>query len=69
MLDPTLIWLFDSHLQAMHEVVAFYKKDTHIIVETFESIGFKAYGGKKAPYVWVQFPGRTSWEVFSEILH
>ena len=26
------------------------------------------YGGNDAPYVWVHFPGRDSWEVFSEIL-
>lgn len=52
----------------MHEVVTFYKENTQILVETFESLGFKTYGGKNAPYVWVQFPGRSSWEVFSEIL-
>jgi LL-diaminopimelate aminotransferase len=26
------------------------------------------YGGSNAPYVWVQFPGRDSWEVFQQIL-
>lgn len=52
----------------MHEVVTFYKENTQILVETFESLGFKTYGGKNAPYVWVQFPGRSSWEVFAEIL-
>ncbi|KAL8155765.1 hypothetical protein AgCh_000973 [Apium graveolens] len=26
------------------------------------------YGGKNAPYVWVHFPGQSSWDVFSEIL-
>lgn len=55
-------------LKAMHEVVAFYKDNTKILVETFESLGFKTFGGKNAPYVWVQFPGKSSWDVFSEIL-
>lgn len=70
MLDSTLKKLFASHfcLQAMHEVVTFYKENTQILVETFASLGFKTYGGKNAPYVWVQFPGRSSWEVFAEIL-
>ncbi|KAK6158259.1 hypothetical protein DH2020_005573 [Rehmannia glutinosa] len=55
-------------IKAMHEVVGFYKENTAIIVDTFESLGFKVYGGKNAPYVWVHFPGRSSWDVFSEIL-
>ncbi|XP_073309166.1 LL-diaminopimelate aminotransferase, chloroplastic-like [Primulina huaijiensis] len=55
-------------IKAMHEVVGFYKENTGIIVDTFDSLGFKVYGGKNAPYVWVHFPGQSSWEVFSEIL-
>jgi LL-diaminopimelate aminotransferase len=52
----------------MHETVAFYKDNTKILLETFKSLGFKTFGGKNAPYVWVQFPGKSSWDVFSEIL-
>lgn len=63
-----LACLSSEGLKAMHEVVGFYKENTDIIVETFNSLGFKVYGGKNAPYVWVQFPGRSSWDVFSEIL-
>lgn len=63
-----LACLSPEGLEAMHEVVGFYKENTDIIVETFNSLGFKVYGGKNAPYVWVQFPGRSSWDVFSEIL-
>ncbi|KAI5071058.1 hypothetical protein GOP47_0013309 [Adiantum capillus-veneris] len=36
--------------------------------QTFISLGFKAYGGADAPYVWVKFEGRTSWDAFSEVL-
>ena len=28
----------------------------------------QVYGGKDAPYVWVGFPGKPSWDVFAEIL-
>lgn len=52
----------------MKDLVQFYKENTAILVDTFESLGFKTYGGKNAPYVWVHFPGRSSWDVFSEIL-
>ncbi|ERN16922.1 probable LL-diaminopimelate aminotransferase, chloroplastic isoform X1 [Amborella trichopoda] len=55
-------------LKAMHEVVGFYKENTDIVVDTFKSLGFKVYGGRNAPYAWVHFPGRSSWDVFEEIL-
>ncbi|KAK1431245.1 hypothetical protein QVD17_14564 [Tagetes erecta] len=63
-----LACLSPEGLEAMHEVVGFYKENTKIIVDTFTSLGFTVYGGKHAPYVWVHFPGRSSWDVFSEIL-
>ncbi|ESR35932.1 LL-diaminopimelate aminotransferase [Citrus sinensis] len=63
-----LACLSPEGFKAVHEVIGFYKENTDIIVETFNSLGFKVYGGKNAPYVWVQFPGRSSWDVFSEIL-
>ena len=47
-------------IQAMHDVVGFYKENTEIIVDTFMSLGFNVYGAKNAPYVWVHFPGRNS---------
>uniref|UniRef100_A0A3B6JL93 Aminotransferase class I/classII large domain-containing protein n=1 Tax=Triticum aestivum TaxID=4565 RepID=A0A3B6JL93_WHEAT len=55
-------------LKAMQDVVGFYKENTKIIVDTFESLGFNVYGAKNAPYVWVHFPDRNSWDVFAEIL-
>ncbi|KAK3011990.1 hypothetical protein RJ639_011248 [Escallonia herrerae] len=55
-------------LKAIHEVIGFYKENADIIMDTFNSLGFNVYGGKNAPYVWVHFPGRSSWDVFSEIL-
>lgn len=63
-----LACLSPDGFKAMKNVVSFYKENTEIIMETFKSLGYKVYGGKNAPYVWVHFPGRSSWEVFSEIL-
>ena len=28
----------------------------------------QVYGGADAPYVWVGFPGKASWDVFADIL-
>ncbi|XP_037466536.1 probable LL-diaminopimelate aminotransferase, chloroplastic isoform X3 [Triticum dicoccoides] len=55
-------------LEAMQDIVGFYKENTKIIVDTFTSLGFNVYGATNAPYVWVHFPGRNSWDVFAEIL-
>ncbi|KAH0989306.1 hypothetical protein GBA52_000789 [Prunus armeniaca] len=49
-------------------VVDYYKENAKIIVDTFRSLGLKVYGGKNAPYIWVHFPGWSSWDVFNEIL-
>ena len=55
-------------LRAMHEMVAFYKENAQIILAALAGIGLEVYGGLDAPYVWVRFPGRASWEVFGEAL-
>ena len=43
-------------------------ENAKILVDTFASLGLWAHGGKNAPYVWVNFPGLKSWDVFSKIL-
>lgn len=43
-------------------------ENAKILVETFESMGLKVYGGKNGPYVWVHFPGLSSWQVFNQFL-
>ncbi|RZC92510.1 hypothetical protein C5167_041855 [Papaver somniferum] len=58
----------DFNRIAMRDVIGFYKENTEIIMDTFNSLGFNVYGGKNAPYVWVHFPGQSSWDVFAEIL-
>jgi LL-diaminopimelate aminotransferase len=55
-------------LAAMAELVSFYKGNAKIIYDALKGLGLSVYGGTDAPYVWVHFPGRSSWEVFTEIL-
>jgi len=52
----------------MTKLVDYYMENATLLRTTFEGLGFSVYGGCDAPYVWVGFPGRKSWEVFSEIL-
>ena len=55
---------------AMNELVGYYKTNAGIIRGEMENCGFKVYGGVNAPYIWVDFShfGKTSWEMFAEIL-
>ena len=60
--------LSDEGMNAMSELVSFYKENATILKNTFEEMGYTVYGGTDAPYVWVSFDGRDSWEVFTEVL-
>eukprot|EP01026_Neomeris_dumetosa_P054434 TRINITY_DN48986_c0_g1_i4.p1 TRINITY_DN48986_c0_g1~~TRINITY_DN48986_c0_g1_i4.p1 ORF type:complete len:449 (-),score=55.24 TRINITY_DN48986_c0_g1_i4:235-1497(-) len=63
-----LACLEDEGFKEMQKLVGFYKENANILSSTFREMGFTVYGGDNAPYVWVGFPGRQSWEVFQEIL-
>ncbi|KAG2709214.1 hypothetical protein I3760_05G228200 [Carya illinoinensis] len=54
--------------RALIAVVDYYMGNAGIIADAFTSLGRKVYGGKNAPYLWVHFPGMSSWDIFSEIL-
>jgi len=60
-------------LKEMREVTDYYLENARLIKEGLESPNFKAmnievYGQGNAPYLWVKFPGRRSWDVFDAIL-
>ncbi|XP_010269148.1 PREDICTED: aminotransferase ALD1-like [Nelumbo nucifera] len=63
-----LACLSPEGLMAIRQVIDYYKENAKILIDTFELLGLKAYGGKNAPYIWVHFPGSRSWDVFDEIL-
>ena len=61
-------------LKEMHELVDYYLENNRIIKkalenENFKKIGINIYGDGNSPYLWVEFPGKKSWEVFDEILN
>mmetsp|Transcript_11584 Transcript_11584/g.38104 ORF Transcript_11584/g.38104 Transcript_11584/m.38104 type:complete len:441 (+) Transcript_11584:91-1413(+) len=63
-----LACLSEEGLEAMYSTVGFYKENARMLSECFTNLGFTVFGGVNAPYVWVLFDGRSSWEVFAEIL-
>lgn len=50
-------------------LIDYYLENAKMLQDAMKEIGFKVYGGDNAPYVFVQLPeGKSSWEMFSEIL-
>lgn len=54
--------------QEIKTLIEYYLGNAALLRETMTSLGFKVYGGTDAPYIWVAFPGESSWDVFSKIL-
>lgn len=49
-------------------LIDYYLGNAAILRQTMTDLGFDVYGGTDAPYIWVGFPGKKSWDVFSDIL-
>jgi LL-diaminopimelate aminotransferase len=45
-----------------------YLQNAKAIQDTLSELGYKTYGGENAPYIWAHFPGRSSWDMFEELL-
>lgn len=52
----------------VEHLISYYLANAKLLKDTMISLGFDAYAATDAPYVWVAFPGKQSWDVFSEIL-
>ncbi|MDR0388828.1 MAG: LL-diaminopimelate aminotransferase, partial [Spirochaetaceae bacterium] len=46
----------------------YYLGNARLIREAVRRLGISCVGGDNSPYIWARFPGRDSWDVFSEIL-
>ena len=55
-------------LAEIRELCDFYLDNARLIRKALEKLGISCVGGDNSPYIWACFPGRDSWEVFSEIL-
>ncbi len=50
------------------QIVQEYLQSAALLKEAFEKLGYAVYGGEHAPYIWVHFPAKSSWDVFAELL-
>ena len=60
-------------IAAMKDVIDYYLDNANSIKNTlelnnFKNAGVKIYSTGNSPYIWAQFPGKKSWEIFDLIL-
>jgi LL-diaminopimelate aminotransferase len=55
-------------LKEIEALCSFYLGNAALIRSALEALGVSCAGGGNSPYIWAQFPGRKSWDVFTEIL-
>ncbi len=60
--------LDNEGLKEMKGTVDYYMENASIIKKALDEIGIKNYGGVNSPYIWAEFSGKKSWDVFEEIL-
>jgi LL-diaminopimelate aminotransferase len=60
--------LDDEGLGEIRALCDFYLGNAALIRRALRNLGISCVGGDNSPYIWARFPGRDSWEVFSEIL-
>ncbi|MCL2229886.1 MAG: LL-diaminopimelate aminotransferase [Treponema sp.] len=60
--------LDDDGIKEIRELTDFYLGNAKLIRNALTKKGLTCIGGENSPYIWAKFPGRDSWEVFSEIL-
>ena len=60
--------LSEAGITAVEKICCDYMENATLLRKTIEDAGYQCYGGRHAPYLWVAFPGRKSWDVFDELL-
>jgi len=60
--------LDEKGLKEIRSITDFYLDNAKLIRNALQNFGIKCIGGENSPYIWAHFPGRDSWDVFSEIL-
>jgi len=55
-------------LKEMKETIDYYMENARLIKEGLDSVGIKSYWTGNSPYIWAEFAGKDSWDVFNMIL-
>lgn len=60
--------LEDEGRRETEKLTQFYLENAKIIKTVLEKQGLEVYGGSNAPYLWVRFKNRKSWDVFQDLM-
>ncbi|CCB88914.1 LL-diaminopimelate aminotransferase [Simkania negevensis] len=63
-----LATLDEEGWREIQAILDIYRANAQKLLTAFQQLGYTVYGGENAPYLWVDFPGRDSWDVFQEFL-
>ena len=59
----------DAGKRQIRQTIHYYMENARLIREGLESTGFTVFGGKNAPYIWMQTPDKLdSWAFFDRLL-
>ena len=62
--------LTDEGLRQAEESIRFYKQNAKVLMEALDAAGIRYWGGKNAPYIWMECPdGMKSWDFFDMLLN
>ncbi len=54
----------------VRELIAYYLENARLMDESLQTAGFKVFGGKNAPYIWMKTPNNIpSWDFFDKLLN
>ncbi len=60
----------DEGIRQTNELICHYLGNAALLCDTFRKAGLRVWGGRNAPYVWVECPeGLDSWGMFDKMLH
>jgi LL-diaminopimelate aminotransferase len=57
--------LSEEGMKTSRNITEYYMENAHLLKR---SLHLPTYGGKNAPYLWVDLGGKSSWEVFEQLL-
>ena len=54
----------------IHDNIRIYKENARVLMAALDEAGIRYWGGKNAPYIWMQCPdGMGSWDFFDKLLN
>ena len=60
--------LSEAGWQGVQASITYTLENGALLKDHFEKKGYRVHGGINAPYLWIETPGRSSWDLFQEMM-